>query len=231
MQILNILIILVILAFGFLGFTRGLTKQIAIFVGTILVLIISYYLKDFVGDFLLFHCPFIKFFGGIQSFNIVFYQGIAFFLIVVVLEVLLNVVIAITDFFEKILKYTIVFGIPSKILGMILGFIEGYIVAFVLVFLISQPYFDDSFGIKRTEMSDTILTSSPILSSFTEDAVAIIDEVYHLKDSTDKNQTDLKILDLCLEKEVVSIETVDELVAKQKLTINNIESVLVKYRK
>jgi uncharacterized membrane protein required for colicin V production len=230
MEILNILVALIIIAFGMLGFTRGLTKQIAIFIGTILVLVIAFIFKDILGDILLLNCPFINFLGGIQSLNIIFYQGIAFLVIVMVLGIVLRIIIAITNLFEKILKWTIIFGIPSKILGMIVGFIEGYIVAFCIVFIVSQPFFDDSFGIRRTEFTDQMLADSPILSSFTEDTINVINEVYHLKDNADKNQTDLKIIDMCLDKKIVSVDTVNELVQNGKLKINGIEAVIAKYR-
>ena len=113
---------------------------------------------------------------------------------------------------------------------MIVGFIEGYIVAFVIVFIVSSPYFDDRFGIKRTEFTDKILESSPVLSSYTEDAIDIINEVYTLKDNTDKDSVNLKVIDMSLERKVVRLSMIDELVSKEKLKINNIESVLEKYR-
>lgn len=230
MEILNILVALIIVSFGMLGFSRGLTKQIAIFIGTLLILFIAFQFKDILGDFLLLNCPFIKFFDGIQSINIIFYQGIAFLVILLLLEIVLKIIIAVTNLFEKILKWTIVFGIPSKLLGMIVGFIEGYIVAFIVVFIVSQPFFDDSFGIKRTRFTDNMLESSPILSTFTEDTINVINEVYHLKDNTDKNQTDLKIVDMCLERHIVSVETIEKLVSKDKLNINGIESIIAKHR-
>lgn len=230
MEILNILVALIIISFGLLGFSRGLTKQIAIFIGTLLVLFIAFQFKDILGDFLLLNCPFIKFFGGIQSINIIFYQGIAFFVLILLLTIVLKIIIAVTNLFEKVLKWTIIFGIPSKILGMIVGFIEGYIVAFVIVFIVSQPFFDDSFGIKRTKFTDNMLESSPILSTFTEDTIDIIKEVYHLKDNSDKNQTDLKIIDMCLDKNVVSVETVQDLVSNGKLKVNGIEAIIAKHK-
>ncbi len=231
MGILDILVIIVILAFGVMGFKRGITKQIVMFLGTILVLFISYKFKNIIGDFMVLHAPFIKFSWGIQSLNIIFYQAIAFFVLAFILGIVLNILIAVTNFIEKVLKYTIILGIPSKILGMILGFVEGYIIAFVLVFAVSQPFFDNVAGLKRTKMSDTILNSSPVLSSITEDAVSLIDDIYHLKDKEDKNEVELKVVDLCLEKEVTSVSVVDSLVEDKKLEIENIESVLSKYRK
>ena len=135
MDLFNILFFMIIIAFGCLGFSRGLTKQIVIFIGTIIVLIIAYELKSVIGDFFLLNLPFIKFSWGISSLNILFYQGLAFFIIVILLEVVLKILIAITSVFEKILKYTIILGIPSKLLGMLVGFLEGYVFAFLFALI------------------------------------------------------------------------------------------------
>jgi len=231
MGLLDILIIMVILAFGIMGFQRGITKQIVMFIGTLIVLFLAYKFKFIIGDFLVLHCPFINFSWSIQSLNIIFYQGIAFLLLLLILGILLKVLIEVTSFIEKVLKYTIILGIPSKILGMILGFVEGYIIAFVIIFVVSQPFYDSFLGFKRTKFSNSILNSSPILSSITSDAVDLINDVYHLKDKDNKNDVELRVVDLCLEKEVTSVSIIDSLVEDKKLEIEGIETILAKYRK
>ena len=231
MELFNILFFIVIIAFGCLGFSRGLTKQIVIFVGTILVLFIAYEFKSLIGDFFMLNLPFIKFSWGVQSLNILFYQGLAFLLLVLILEIVLKILIAITSVFEKILKYTIILGIPSKLLGMLVGFLEGYLFAFILAFIVTQPFYAGYFGINRTSLATNVVNHSPILSSFAEDTVTVGNEIYKLKDERDKNKVDLKLVDLCLENDVVSIDTVDKLVEKDKLNIQNLDSILTKYRK
>ena len=231
MDLFNILFFMIIIAFGCLGFSRGLTKQIVIFIGTIIVLIIAYELKSVIGDFFLLNLPFIKFSWGISSLNILFYQGLAFFIIVILLEVVLKILIAITSVFEKILKYTIILGIPSKLLGMLVGFLEGYVFAFLFALIVTQPFFNGVFGINRTGLAEKVVNNSPILSSLAEDTLTVGNEVYQLKDEEDKNKVELKLVDLCLENEVVDLDIVDELVEKDKLQINDLESVLSKYRK
>ena len=140
MELFNILFFIVIIAFGCLGFSRGLTKQIVIFIGTIIVLFLAYEFKSLIGDFFMLHLPFIKFSWGVASLNILFYQGLAFLLLVIVLEIVLKILIAITSVFEKILKYTIILGIPSKILGLIVGAIEGFVIVYLVLFMLTQPY-------------------------------------------------------------------------------------------
>lgn len=231
MELFNILFFIVIIAFGCLGFSRGLTKQIVIFVGTLLILFIAYEFKSIIGDFFMLNLPFIKFSWGISSLNILFYQGLAFFIIVLLLEVVLKILIAITSVFEKILKYTIVLGIPSKLLGMLVGFFEGYLFAFLLAFIVTQPFYSGYFGIERTSLANAVVKHSPILSSFANDTVTVGNEIYTLKDEDDKNKIELKVIDLCLDNDVTDVDMVDKLVEKKKLKIDNIDTVLSKYRK
>ena len=175
--------------------------------------------------------PFIKFSWGVQSLNILFYQGLAFFLIVLLLEIVLKILIAITSVFEKILKYTIVLGIPSKLLGMLVGFLEGYLFAFLLAFIVTQPFYAGYFGINRTSLATNVVKHSPILSSFAKNTYNVGNEIYHLKDEEDKNKVELKVIDLCLDNNVTDVEMIDKLVEKDKIQVDNLDSVLSKYRK
>ena len=231
MELFNILFFIIIIAFGCLGFSRGLTKQIVIFIGTIIVLFIAYEFKNIIGDFFLLNLPFIKFSWGITSLNILFYQGLAFLLLVLILEIVLKILIAITSVFEKILKYTIVLGIPSKLLGMLVGFLEGYLFAFLFAFIVTQPFYAGYFGINRTSLANNVVNHSPILSSFAENTVKVGNDIYHLKDEEDKNKVELKLIDLCLENDVTTVDMIDKLVDKGKIEVSDLDSVLIKYRK
>ena len=231
MELFNILFFIVIIAFGCLGFSRGLTKQIVIFIGTIIVLFLAYEFKSLIGDFFMLHLPFIKFSWGVASLNILCYQGLAFLLLVIVLEIVLKILIAITSVFEKILKYTIILGIPSKLLGMLVGFLEGYLFAFILAFIVTQPFYEGYFGINETSLATTVVNHSPILSSFAKNTVTVVTEIDKLRDETDKNKVELKLIDLYLENDVTDVDMIDKLVEKEKIKVDNLDSVLSKYRK
>ena len=116
MNIVDALIILIILASGVAGFKRGVLKQTVSTVGFIIVVVLAFYLKNPIAEFLSLHFPFFKFsgsFANVTSLNIILYQIISFILVVLLLEVVLGILIRITGIIEKILKYTIILGIPS----------------------------------------------------------------------------------------------------------------------
>lgn len=220
MNIADIVIIVFLLVGGATGFGNGFFKQSVIFVGTIFVFIVSWFLKDFIAAFLSFTMPFLKF-NGLSALNIVFYQSISFLIILAVLIAVLVVLIKITGIFEKVLKFTIVLGIPSKILGFFVGLLESYVILFVVLFFLNQP----SFGIHITndsELSPFIINSSPILSDVVGDMNESVKDIYRItkdyEDSGNEKETNKKIIDSLLKHKVIDQKYLDKLEKKGKIS-------------
>ena len=236
MSIIDILVILFILLGAVVGFKRGFTTSLVNFIGVILVVIIAYFLKDPVGEFLMSFCPFFNFGGiikGVTVLNIALYQIIAFVLVFSILMIGLKVLLMATGVFETILKFTIVLGIPSKILGAIVGVIENYIIAFFVLYVLSMPNFMDVGFIKDSNFREPILKNTPVLSVVADSSLKVLDEFKGLSDkyvSTDNtNEFNLETLDLFLKYKVVSVSTVKNLDESGKINIEGIESVIDKY--
>ena len=140
-----------------------------------------------------------------------------------------HIFIALFLVFEKLLKITVILAIPSKILGFVAGVLEGYVIAFVILFFLSQPAF--SFEpFMESKLSNTILSSSPVLSNITSDTVDLVNEIYKLKDEKDSDILNTKILDMMLDKDIVKYDTIKELNDKDKLKFQGIDTVLEKYK-
>lgn len=234
--IVDAFIIGIILIFGIGGLKNGFFKQTVITIGTILLFVVSYYLKDFVADFLSYNLPFFDFGGdmiGLVSLNIIMYQLIGFILVFVVLSVIFGIIVKITGIFEKILKFTIILGIPSKILGFLLGLVEGYVVAFIALFFLHQPIVDVKV-LGDSKFMDPILSSSFVLSNVVSDTNDVIDEVYvlvddYLKDK-DVHKFNVKSIDVMLKYKVIDVDYMDKLIEKDKINIPGITMVVDKYR-
>lgn len=234
--IVDAFIIGIILIFGVGGLKNGFFKQTVITIGTILLFVISYYLKDFVADFLSYNLPFFDFGGdmmGLVSLNIIMYQLIGFILVFVVLSVIFGIIVKITGIFEKILKFTIILGIPSKILGFLLGLVEGYVVVFIALFFLHQPIVDVKV-LGDSKFMDPILSSSFVLSNVVSDTNDVIDEVYvlvddYLKDK-DVHKFNVKSIDTMLKYKVIDVDYMDKLIEKDKINIPGITMVVDKYR-
>lgn len=232
MGTLDIIIIIIILLSGIIGFKRGVFKELVLFIGIILVFVLSYQLKNYIGDFLVLNFPFIdfpNFLRGATALNIIVYQSIAFVVIALILYAIYEVIVSITGLFEKILRFTIILGIPSKILGFIIGLIKGYIIAYIIIFFLTQPALNLSFA-KDSKYADIMLHKTPILNKITDDTLELADEIYKLKDIENVNEMNLKIIDLVLEKKVTDVEVIQKLVDKGKLNVKNVDTILNKYK-
>lgn len=236
MNITDILIIVFILLGAVVGFKRGFTSSLVNFIGVILVAVIAYFLKNPVGDFLMSFCPFFDFGGiikGVTVLNIAVYQIIAFILVFSILMIGLKLLLMATGILETILKFTIVLGIPSKILGAIVGLIENYIIVFFVLYLLSMPNFLEVGFIKESKYREPILKNTPILSGVAESTLEVLDEFKGLTDkyeqSENSNEFNLETLDLFLKYRVVTVDTVKNLVESGKIKIEGIDAILDKY--
>ena len=59
MSILDAVIILFLLCGAVLGFKKGAIKSLVAFLGTITVIVVSYYLKDYIANILFNYVPFL----------------------------------------------------------------------------------------------------------------------------------------------------------------------------
>lgn len=236
MTILDI-IILIILAFGAIkGFKSGAITQTISLAGTILVVILSFLLKGPLTIFLCKIFPFFSFSGslaGITVLNLLIYEVISFFILVFVLLILERFLLYISKILDKIINLTIILTLPNKLIGLILGTLENYIFVFIILYILALPVFDLKF-INESKFNKKILESTPILNTYGDKTLSVANELVNLKDkykeTENKKKFNLEALDVLLKYDITKVESVDELVKIEKLKIDDIEKVLIKYR-
>lgn len=235
MNLVDIIIVVILIIGFFVGSDRGFTKQLVSCLGFIVITILAFLLKNPVSVFLYEHLPFFDFFGiikGISVLNIVFYELIAFLLILSILTIIWKILLKVTTIFEKFLSATIILGFPSKLLGGLLGLLENFVIIFIALYIISLPVFNNDI-LANSKLKDPILKETPILSKFTIKNIELFNEFKSLKDkyksTTDSNKFNLEALDLLLKYDIVSVQSIKVLIENDKLNINNIDTVLKKY--
>ncbi len=232
MNMIDIIILAILVTFGIIGFKRGFFKSVVSFFGFILVIVFAYLFKGYLGDLFLINLPFFKFeniLGGAITVNIILYQSLAFLIMLIILGLLYKLILAVTGIFEKLLKITIILGIPSKILGLIFGLLEGYLMVYLLLFFIVQPYIKHDL-LNESNYYKTILNKTPVLSSYAEGTLTIVNEISEsIKQDTDEN-IDLKLTDMILKQKIASPNIVQELVNMKKIEVENIQEVIDKYK-
>ena len=230
MNVVNIIIIALLVLGALAGFKAGVIKKTADFVGTLLIVILAFYLKNYLSVFMYENLPFFSFGGlikGIDVVNVLLYEVIAFIIVFAVLTFLLKVILMITGLVEKILKATVILSIPSKLLGIVVGAIEMYVYIFLTLVVLTLPVFNIT-EIRDSKMATFILDNTPILSGISEEMVDIYTDVYDVledKETKTNEQLNEEILEILIEKEVITKETARELVEKNKVHINDMTIV------
>lgn len=226
MNVVDVIIIALLILGGAAGFKAGVIKKLTDFIGIFLVIILAFYLKNYISVIMYENLPFFNFFGlinGIDALNILLYEVIAFLVIFIALLFVLKVVLMLTGLVEKILKATVILSIPSKLLGIVVGVIEMYVYLFLILVIVSLPIFDSSF-LKDSKMNNFILNNTPVLSGVSEEIIDIYGDVYNIIDNR-KNKTNEQlneeILKVLIDKKVVTKESAKKLVDKNKIHIND----------
>ncbi len=236
MNIVDILIILGIVLFGVTGMKRGGIRQIVGTVGFIIVLILAFNLKNPLAEFLSLHLPFFKFGGvyhGVTALNILFYQLIAFFIILALLEVVLKLVLAMTGVLEKLLRMTVILALPSKILGLVAGLIEGFLVIFIILLVFHQPMFNIK-AFNESKLTDKILKSTPLMSGFADGIVTTVNDIYEVgkgyTDQDDSETLNREAIEIMLKHKVITADYVSKLVDAGKIDVLGIDNIINQYR-
>lgn len=218
------IIILIFLAFGaLLGFKRGFTRQLVALVGLVVIIILSFLLKNPISVFLYSNLPFFNLggiFKDITILNILIYEIIAFLIVFFVLLIVYKILIKITNLFEKILKATIILSIPSKILGAILGVIENIIFTFIVLYILSLPMINFNL-IKNSKIGNTILYHMPVLTSIGNNTLKTFDEIVELKDEYDNtnniDEFNNKVIRKMIDNKVITEDNVQKLIDSGKI--------------
>lgn len=233
LNIFDIGIVLVLIGYIIGGWKQGVVKETTSFIGIIIVFFLSWFLRGIVGDFLCTILPFFKF-DGLSSLNILIYHGIAFFLLFSILMGLYRLLLKLSNGLQKIINYTIILIIPSKILGAIIGFIEGWINIFIILLVLLIPLKDfDQY--KDSKVNNFILFNTPVLSDTVKPFTKGAKEIYKVtskiaKKDIEMNEANLESIDIMLKYKLVNKETIEKLVKSNKLeNVENIESILSKY--
>ena len=236
LTIVDSILILFLLLGAVLGFKKGAIKSLVALIGTVVVVVVAYYLKNPVAELLLDYCPFLKFGGswtGLVTLNILLYEAIAYLLVFVVLSSILSLLIKVSGILETILKMTIILGIPSKIIGAVLGFLEALVFSFIVLFVLLQ-FNTTSKMVSDSTLARSIIDKTPIIGHMVNDTYKAIQDINKLQDKykndNNKDVYNAEILTIMLKYEVVTPEVTQKLINSKKLDFAGVQSVLNSYK-
>lgn len=232
--IIDAIILLLILLGGIVGFKEGAIKKLTSVVGLVLVVVLSFMLKNKISFYFYENLPFLDLWGvfkGIQVLNVVFYEVLAFLIIASVLMLIYRILLGITGLIEKVLKATVILSIPSKLLGFVVGMIESYIWVYVVLFILTLPVINLK-EVYTSKVANYIMTETPYLSKYTNKTVEVYSNLYEIIDKRD-NKTNEQIneeaMELMLNYDIITVESAEKLIKRNKVSVNN-EDFLDKYK-
>lgn len=238
MNIIDIIIILFILMGIIIGYKEGLIRSAISLVALIIVFVISYTFKSYIGNFLCKYLPFFDFSGnlkGMVSLNVLIYQLAGFFLIYGVLMGVYTLVVRISGWLQRIVDMLFILKLPSSICGSIIGFIKGYFVTLILLLVLIVPLQNSkSFG--KSKLANLMLNRTPIVSEHIKDITKSVSDIYKLVDDVSNNyisinDANLKSIDIMIKAKIVDPHTVEQLVVLDKLNeINGLDNIIEKYK-
>lgn len=237
MNLLDYIILVVLILSALLGFKKGFISSIVAFVGTLLVIILSFYLKNPISSLLYEHLPFFSLggkFEGMSIVNILIYEAISYIITLTILGFILGIVVKISGIFNKLVHATLVLTLPSKILGAVVGLVEGLIITFLIVFVLGliSPF---SSLFSNSKYAGTLLEKTPILSSVVSNTYKSIVEIYDVainnENKNDKNIANKDSLNILLKYEIISPDSAIKLVKDGKIKIEGAEEIISKYQK
>lgn len=223
MNTLDIVIILILVLSMYLGVKKGFLKGIISLVGISIIALISFIFRDNLADIMLKICPFFNFSGqyeGITSLNILVYEGIAFIIIFIFLFGFLSIILKVTGLIQKIIDISVVFTLPSKILGVVVGLINGLVIVFIMLFVMLNinPMRKHVYG---SYISKEILERVVVLSSSTTNNYLVYEEINNsiksCKDNNDKNKCNTEVANTLIKYDIISKDDVEELIILHKL--------------
>ena len=225
-NIVDIIIILFILIGGIVGFKEGVLKKLVSIIGLILVVVVAFILKNKLSIYFYENLTFFDLWGvfkGVQILNVIFYEMVAFLLIASLLMLVYRLLLAVTGLIEKILKATVILGIPSKILGFIVGLLEAYIWVYIFLFVLTLPM----INIKEIYTSKTasfIMEETPYLSKYTDKTKEIYTNLYNIIDNRQEKtnkEVNEEAIDLMLKYDIITPESVQKLIDSNKVSVSD----------
>lgn len=224
-NIVDIIIVLLLISGFITGYKKGLIKQAVSTIGIIVAVILAFLLKNNLSIILYEKCPFftVGLLENYSSLNILLYELVAFFILLIIFSIILNIVVKISGVVEHAFEDTLLLKFPFKLLGGLLGALESYISIFVILLVLSMPIFSLDFTkyVSKSKLKNYIMNNTILISNIAEPLVKTIDSVNKLEiqKNLGKEEFNCKTIDIFKKNKIVSEESLKYLKDNNKLKL------------
>lgn len=226
MNYIDIACLVIIGLYALIGFYRGALRSIVSLVGNILVILLAYYLKGHVVNYLVDDLPVIRLggiFKGITSVNLLIYHVIAFLTLYIIFKGILFLILRATKLIDRIIKKLVIFELASKIIGAIIGLLEGVVIVFMVSFLMMQ-FVPTQKYVMDSKVASGIVDKTPIMNSIFKKTLNGSREIFEIiKESGKKSEKNEKIIDSLVDNDFFTKEDIENIIEKGKLDLGKKE--------
>lgn len=230
MKIVEIAILIIILLGALIGFKKGAIKEIFELVGTVSIIIISYLLKGYLANALIKFLPFFNFKGyvGLYSINFIIYDVISFIIIFILLYCVLNILLDLAGFIDKLINLSVIFALPSKIIGLVLGMVNSLIFVFLLCYIAMQIPYTQKY-VMESSLSTKILERTPIVNVVCSKGILVGEDVYNKLSNYSFKEEDTQDMNLQIATSVAKYGLVDKVRIQEAINAGklNLEHVII----
>lgn len=225
--VIDILIVAFLALGGYAGWKAGILKTLVKFVGIVAIIILALSFKGTVVAILFKYLPFFNYGGSyasLYSINIFVYNAIAFLIIFVLLYCLLSIILSVTGFLNTLLNLTIVWILPSKILGAIVGVLSAWVYLVAAIYILGQLPLTAGI-IYESNVAPKMVEYTPLINKMASKTTDGMQEIYKLlKDNKDedKDTLDLQILTKAMAAGIITQEQFESLILDEKIKLDNV---------
>ena len=212
MTFIDVIIILIMIIGLIIGWNGGFFKTAIDIFSLFVSMVIAGLLKGPLGNLLASFIPFMNM-KGLYSLNIIMYQLIAYFLILLLVLGIYQGIMKRSKLDDKISDKSLTAQLPSKLIGAVLGIALSIIFTYNILLVVKFPSFDGSW-IRDSYFTSRVLENSFMLSDINKKLYDASDEAAIII-SENKNEykkyIDTKIVEYFIDIDLISYEKVDEL--------------------
>ena len=119
--------------------------------------------------------------------NILMYDALAFITIFLLCMSIVHIVLKVTGILQKIIDYSVVLTLPSKILGAIIGLINAFIIIFITLFVLININ-STREKVYESKIGNYIIGEAFLVSDVTDDYYDSVKVINKVLDECDSNK-------------------------------------------
>lgn len=227
MNVIDYGIIFIIVISALLGMRSGVIKGFVSLVMVLMSTILAYQFKDILANYLIDIMPFYNFAGlyeNITSISVLFFNGVSFMILFIIIYSVLNIALVIAGFIDKLINMTVVLALPNKLLGAGVGFIQGTLISFVSVLILAQMPHTHIYVIEST-YGYQLLNKMPVVNVIASDSIQISQAIAEIITEGDNETEDgirsvqMKIMTNYILRGLITADVASKLVEDQKIDL------------